>query len=159
MGSKPTTAPIKGYDFNQGVDYHKIMESFATTGLQATNLSKGISIINEALAWRLSDEPITEADDEETKDPEFRKNVRCSIFLGYTSNMSSCGMRDIIRYLAQHKMIDCIVTSGGGIEEDLMKCLNDFFLGDFNMDDSDNRKNLNCRIGNILVPAENYVRL
>jgi deoxyhypusine synthase len=115
VGSKPTTAPIKGYDFNQGVDYHKIMESFATTGLQATNLSKGISIINEALAWRLSDEPITEADDEETKDPEFRKNVRCSIFLGYTSNMSSCGMRDIIRYLAQHKMIDCIVTSGGGI--------------------------------------------
>lgn len=115
--------------------------------------------MNEAIAWRLSDEPLTEDDDEETKDPEYRKNVRCSIFLGYTANMASCGIRDIVRYLAQHKMIDCIVTSGGGIEEDLMKCLSDFFVGDFNMDDAENRKNLNCRIGNILVPAENYVRL
>lgn len=55
-------------------------------------------------------------------------------------------------------MIDCIVTSGGGVEEDFVKCFNDFFAGDFNMDDTDNRKKLQCRIGNILVPAENYVR-
>ncbi len=40
-----------------------------------------------------------------------------------------------------------------------MKCLSDFYLGDFNMDDMQNRKNLNCRIGNILVPAENYIKL
>ena len=73
--------------------------------------------------------------------------------------MASCGMREVIRYLAEHKMIDCIVTSCGGIEEDLMKSLADFYMGDFNMDDSQNRKDFNCRIGNILVPAENYVRL
>jgi deoxyhypusine synthase len=29
--------------------------------------------------------------------------------------MASCGMRDIIKYLTQHKMIDCIVTTTGGI--------------------------------------------
>ena len=27
----------------------------------------------------------------------------CTIFLGYTSNMASCGVRDTIRYLVQHK--------------------------------------------------------
>ena len=48
---------------------------------------------------------------------------RCTVFLGYTSNMISCGNRDIIRYLCQHKMVDCIVTTGGGIEEDFIKCL------------------------------------
>ena len=63
----------------------------------------------------MSDEPITEQDDEEAKDPEYRKNTRCKIFLGYTSNMVSSGMRETIRYLAEHKMIDCIVTSGGGV--------------------------------------------
>ena len=31
--------------------------------------------------------------------------------------MASCGMREYIRYLCQHKMIDCIVTTTGGIEE------------------------------------------
>ena len=27
----------------------------------------------------------------------------CTIFLGYTSNMASCGVRDTIRFLVQHK--------------------------------------------------------
>jgi deoxyhypusine synthase len=43
------------------------------------------------------------------------------MFLGYTSNMASCGVRDIIRYLCQHKLVDAIVTTGGGIEEDFIK--------------------------------------
>jgi deoxyhypusine synthase len=51
------------------------------------------------IRWRLSDEPIDEDETEEFKDPEVRKNHRCTIFLGYTSNMVSCGMREYIRYL------------------------------------------------------------
>lgn len=78
-------------------------------------MADSIKIVNEAIDWRLSDDPITEYDDEETKDPEYRKKTRCRIFLGYTSNMVSSGIRETIRYLAQHKMIDCIVTSGGGV--------------------------------------------
>ena len=32
-------APIvKGYDFNQGLDYNKVFESYITTGFQATCL-------------------------------------------------------------------------------------------------------------------------
>ena len=126
---------IRGYDFNKGVNYEEIFKSYATTGLQASNLSKAIEVVNEMISWRLSDEPLNSNDDEETSNPEFRKNVRCKIFLGYTSNMGSCGMRDIIRYLAQHKMIDCIVTTTGGIEEDLMKTLGTFHIGDYAMDD------------------------
>lgn len=73
--------------------------------------------------------------------------------------MASCGVRDIIRYLAQHKMIDCIVTTTGGIEEDLMKTLGNFHMGDYAMDDKQNRLSGHCRIGNILVPNENYIKL
>jgi deoxyhypusine synthase len=68
-------------------------------------------------------------------DPDVRSKVRCTIFLGYTSNMISSGMREIIRYLVQHKMVDCIVTSAGGVEEDLMKCLGSFHVGQWNVDD------------------------
>ena len=70
--------------------------------------------------------------------------------------MVSSGNRDIIRYLAQHKMIDAIVTTCGGIEEDLMKCLSTFHNGDFNADDKVCRSKAICRIGNIYVPAANY---
>lgn len=52
------------------------------------------------IKWRLSDEPIDEDETEEYKDEAKRKETRCTIFLGYTSNMASCGMREYIRYLA-----------------------------------------------------------
>jgi deoxyhypusine synthase len=58
------------------------------------------------------------------------KQTNCTIFLGYTSNMISCGNRDIIRYLVQHKKVDCLVTTAGGIEEDIIKCFASTYNGD-----------------------------
>ena len=125
-------------------------------GFQASNLSKAIEIINNMIKYRLIDDPISLEEDEDYKNIEIRKKTRCTIFLGYTSNMSSCGMRDIIRYLCQYKMIDCIVTTCGGIEEDFIKCLAPFYLGDFTLKGSDLREKGLNRIGNLLVPNENY---
>ena len=39
------------------------------------------------------------------QDIESRKKIKCKIFFGYTSNMVSCGVRENIRFLAQHKMV------------------------------------------------------
>ena len=39
---------------------------------------------------------------------EYAPKNNCTIFLGYTSNMASCGVRETIRFLVQHKMVDCI---------------------------------------------------
>jgi len=47
----------------------------------------------------LSDDEPNEDDDEEVKDEEFRKNTKCKIFLGYTSNLISAGVRESIRFL------------------------------------------------------------
>ena len=66
--------------------------------------------------------------------------MRCTIFLGYTSNMISCGMREVIRYLCQYKMVDCIVTTAGGIEEDFIKCQSNFYMGDFELQGKELRK-------------------
>ena len=147
---------VQGYDFNQGVDYHKLFESYKSIGFQATNMGRAIDIINDMIKYRLSDDPIEEEEDDEYKDPELRKKTRCTIFLGYTSNMASCGMRDIIRYLCEHKMIDAIVTTCGGIEEDFIKCLAPFYLGDFALKGKDLREKGLNRTGNLLVPNENY---
>ena len=143
--------PVQGYDFNQGVDYDKIFEAFKTTGIQATSLGKSIDIINKMIKWRLSDEEIAEDEEDEFKDPEVRKNTKCTIFLGYTSNMISCGMREVIRYLCQHKMVDCIVTTTGGIEEDFIKCTSKFYIGDYNLDGPDLFARGVYRIGNMMA--------
>lgn len=153
---KPTGEVVKGYDFNQGLDYEKLLASYSSCGIQATNMAKAVEEINKMIKWRLSDEPVAKDEAEEFKCEERRKQVRCTIFLGYTSNMISCGMREIIRYLCQHKMVDCIVTTAGGIEEDMMKCMGNTYIGDFNLKGDELRKKRINRIGNMVVANDNY---
>lgn len=50
------------------------------------------------------------------------------------------------------------MTSAGGIEEDFIKCLAPTYLGDFGFTGSDLRKNGINRIGNLLVPNDNYCK-
>ena len=124
---------IKGYDFNEGVDYDKLLDSLSSTGFQASNLAKAIEITNKMI----------------------QENV--FVYLGYTSNMISSGNRDIIRYLVQNKKVNVCVTTCGGIEEDIIKCLGDFVLGDFRAPGKELREKGINRIGNIFVSNNRYV--
>ena len=125
---------IKGHDFNKGNNLDEILKSFATTGMQGKNFHQAVKIINEMI---------------ETK---------TCIYLGYTSNMVTSGLREIFRYLAEHKKIDVIVTTVGGIEEDIIKCLGDFTLGDFRAKGKELREKGINRAGNIFIPNSRYVK-
>ncbi|XWS07569.1 hypothetical protein CRYUN_Cryun41cG0000100 [Craigia yunnanensis] len=149
---------IEGYDFNQGINYSKLLKSMLSTGFQASNLGEAMEIVNEMLDWRLSDESITEDCSEEEKDPAYRESVRCKVFLGFTSNLISSGVRDAVRYLTEHHMVDVIVTTTGGIEEDLIKCLAPTYKGDFSLPGAQLRSRGLNRIGNLLVPNDNYCK-
>lgn len=50
------------------------------------------------------------------------------------------------------------MTTAGGIEEDFIKCLGKTYLADFNLDGADLRKKGLNRIGNLVVPNENYCK-
>jgi len=125
---------VQGYDFNNGVNWDKIVESYATTGFQATHLSKAIEIIRKM------------------------RKEKAFIYLGYTSNIISSGIRDIIRYLVEKKLVDVLVTTGGGVEEDLIKCLDDFKIGNFSSSGEILREKGINRIGNIFVPNSRYIK-
>lgn len=56
--------------------------------------------------WRLSDEPVKEDEDQELLSIEARNQIKCKIFFAFTSNMISSGVREVIRYLVQHKMVE-----------------------------------------------------
>jgi Deoxyhypusine synthase len=149
-------AIVRGYDMNQGVNYNKMFATMSNTGFQATNLGNAIDRINEMIKWRLSDEKITADTPAHLRSKEVRENTRCTIFLGYTSNMSSCGMREYIKYLCQHKMVDCLVTTCGGIEEDFMKCLSNFYVGNFHLSGKKLHDQGIYRTGNLLVSSHSY---
>ena len=50
------------------------------------------------------------------------------------------------------------MATAGGIEEDFIKCLAPTYMGDFSLKGSDLRKKGINRIGNLLVPNDNYVK-
>ncbi|XP_072176616.1 deoxyhypusine synthase-like [Diadema setosum] len=149
---------VKGYDFNEGINYHKLMQSYGTSGFQATNLWKAIEEINKMIAKKK--EPLDE--EEVAKGTELnpcgRVKTNCTIFLGFTSNLISSGLREVLRFLAEHNLVDCIVSSAGGIEEDFIKCLGSTYLGDFSLRGRDLRQKGINRIGNLLVPNDNYCK-
>lgn len=148
------TPTVKGYDFNKGLDYDALFASLKSTGFQATEFGRAIEEIKSMIKWRQSDEPLKEGEEE---DPMIdRSKIRTTIFLGYTSNMISSGVREVIRYLCQHKMVDCIVSTAGGIEEDFMKILEPHYLGDWHLPGKELRIRGYNRIGNLLVPNLNY---
>ncbi|XP_028311460.1 deoxyhypusine synthase-like isoform X2 [Gouania willdenowi] len=55
-----------------------------------------------------------------------------------------------------NSMVDILVTTAGGIEEDLIKCMGSVYMGDFTLPGKDLFKNGINRIGNMLMPDENY---
>ncbi|KAL7524577.1 hypothetical protein ACHAXR_000631, partial [Thalassiosira sp. AJA248-18] len=155
----PDDHPIcKGHDFQTSNSVDFIMESMLNTGFQATNLGKAVTEIRRMRKWRLSDVPWKEGDDDELKDPTIRKNIRARIFFAYTSNQISCGQREVIKFLAKNKMVDVIITTAGGIEEDIIKCFEHTYMGDFKLPGKELRKKGINRIGNLLVPNKNYCK-
>jgi len=48
-------------------------------------------------------------------------------------------------------MVDCIVTTTGGIEEDFIKCTSKFYIGDYNLDGPDLFARGVYRIGNMMA--------
>ena len=38
---------VKGYDFNQGINHHALLQSFRTSGFQATSFGKAVEEINK----------------------------------------------------------------------------------------------------------------
>ncbi|CAG0882150.1 unnamed protein product [Cyprideis torosa] len=172
MKSEPlpgSTPKVQGYDFNDGIDHHKLLSSYRLSGFQATNFGKAVEEILKMLECR--DTPLdktngdwmpesvsTNSDSQCSSDKAsfYRPQTNCTIFLGYTSNMVSCGVRESIRFLVEHKMVDCIVTTAGGVEEDLIKCLAPTYLGEFSLPGRELRRKGINRIGNLLVPNQNY---
>ncbi|XP_071802191.1 deoxyhypusine synthase-like [Asterias amurensis] len=152
----PGSVEVRGYDFNQGIDYHKLLQSYKTTGFQASNFGLAVEEINKMLdkkAEPLSEEEVVKGTE---LNPVHRTKTNCTIFLGYTSNLISSGLRENLCFIAQHNLVDVIVTSAGGIEEDFIKCLAPTFMGDFRLSGRELRSKGINRIGNLLSPNDNY---
>ena len=96
---------VRGYDFGKDFDAKGFFASFKETGFQASNLGRAIDLVKQM------------------------QKERVTIFLGFTSNISSSGLRDIITYLVRNNLVHFLVTTTGGLEEDIIKTHGAFLHG------------------------------
>src|SRR3989338_9230532 len=102
---------IRGFDVSGKMTLDEYSGKLSSLGFQASELAKGITLLKEM------------------------KTAKCTIFLSFTSNIISSGLRELVAQLCRENAVQCIITSTGAIEEDFMKSRNDFLQGSFDVDD------------------------
>jgi deoxyhypusine synthase len=124
--------PIRGIDFERSNSLEAIAQSLISTGFQASNLGCAIELVNELIA------------------------DRAPLYLSFTGNIVSSGLREVVTFLVKHRYVTGIVTTASGIEEDAIKSLGSFELDRFDTAGGDLLERGRYRIGNILVPRSLY---
>jgi deoxyhypusine synthase len=105
----------------------------ASGGFESRNLCEGVHILR------------TMIDDK-----------KCTKFLSFIGAIISTGLRGIIRDMLKKRMFDCVITTCGALDHDIARTYGSYYLGDFRMDDYTLLNEKIHRLGNILVPMENY---
>lgn len=124
---------IKGLTIEPSLTAADLVERMSSVGLQASELAKAVRVIKEM------------------------KANKSTVFLTFTSNMVSSGLRELIAQLVRDGFVDVIITNVGSIEEDAMKCFGDFELSSFDADDAALHARGENRVGNIIIPSSAYV--
>lgn len=126
---------VNGLEIEPSMKVLDMLVRMENCGLQATQVGKAAKIISK-----------------------MRQKGTVKI-LTFTTNLVSCGMREIFAKLCREKKVDVIITAIGSVEEDIMKCGGSFELCSFEEDDVKMHKQGKNRVGNILIANKNYERL
>jgi deoxyhypusine synthase len=132
-GNELLKSAVKDYEI-QGFDLESILKGMSDSGgFESRNLADGIDILR-----RMSAE----------------KN--CTKFLSFVGALMSTGARGIVRDMIKNKMFDVIITTCGALDHDIARSYDKYYSGDFRMDDMMLLDKDIHRLGNVLVPMDNY---
>jgi deoxyhypusine synthase len=84
------------------------------------------------------------------------EDAKCTKFLSFVGSIISTGARGIIKDMLKRKMFDCVITTFGALDHDIARSDTKYYAGDFRMDDTMLYKRNIHRLGNVLVPQNNY---
>ena len=87
------------------------------------------------------------------------KSSGAKIYLTFTSNMVTSGLRGFFAQLIKLKIPQVIVTTAGAIEEDIMKAFGEKFeIGSCHSDDGAVHERGENRVGNLIIRNESYMK-
>ncbi len=92
--------PVEPFPITERTSGAELIERMGATSFQARQLSEAARIWGRAIA-----------------DPETR------IFLGVAGALVPGGMRNVLTYMIEHRMVDCVVSTGANLFHDLYETL------------------------------------
>jgi deoxyhypusine synthase len=124
---------VKDFKWKKNMTVKDLVNSYNQIGFQSVELKKAADVIVKM------------------------KKDSAKIFLTFTSNMVTSGLRGFFAQLIELKIANIIVTTVGGIEEDIMKADGERFkIGTFNSDDVELHEQGINRVGNLNIDNESY---
>ena len=126
---------VKDFQWKPNMTVEKMVDSFGSLGYQAIELSEASKVVLKM------------------------KRAGAKIFLTFTSNMVTSGLRGFFAQLCKLKIANILVTTSGAIEEDIIKSFGDTFevIG-FNADDTALHERGENRVGNLLIHTSSYMK-
>ena len=113
----------------------KLVDSFGNLGYQSIELNEAAKVVLKM------------------------KRDKSKVFLTFTSNMVTSGLRGLFAQLCKLKIPNILVTTSGSIEEDIMKSFGeDFEISNFHADDTALHERGENRIGNLVIRNESYMK-
>ncbi|MBI2583412.1 MAG: deoxyhypusine synthase [Candidatus Aenigmarchaeota archaeon] len=126
--------PVKDMNFTGKESAEEIIKAMSEGGgFSAKDLADGVKILKEGL------------------------NEKGSLrILSFPAAIISTGVRGIIADMCKSKAFDLIITTCGTLDHDIARRFEDYYHGDWSLDDKElHKKGLN-RIGNVIAPNESY---
>lgn len=124
---------VRDYHINQD-DIQSILSDMANSGgFESRNLAYGVDILRSMI-----------------------RKEDCNKFLSFVGALISTGARGIVRDMLKNKMFNVVITTCGALDHDIARTYKSYYAGDFRMDDGMLLENNIHRLGNVLVPMENY---
>jgi deoxyhypusine synthase len=124
---------VRDYYIKQS-DIQSILSDMANSGgFESRNLANGVNILRRMIS-----------------------DQNCTKFLSFVGAIISTGARGIVRDIVKNKMINIIITTCGALDHDIARTYDNYYAGDFRMDDGMLLENNIHRLGNVLVPMKNY---
>jgi len=126
---------IKDFTWHEKMTISELVDVMGNIGYQATELNEATKVILKM------------------------KRNKAKIFLTFTSNMVTSGLRGFFAQLCKYNIPDILVTTSGSIEEDLIKATGESFeISNFHADDIALHERGENRVGNIIIRSESYMK-
>jgi len=125
--------PITPFPISQECSVSELVQRMAGTSFQARNLARGVEIWSRMLEGEVT------------------------IFFGLAGAMVPAGMRQVMVYLIENRLIDCLVSTGANLFHDLHETLGRFhWQGSAHADDQELANSKIYRIHDSLLSEEEF---